>query len=175
MPLRAHRFALVAHCHLNVNTKVHGLARCPSLQTGLMRDLAAQDVGIIQLPCPEVTYLGMFRWGMTYEQYDTPAYRRHCRSLLEPVIDTVSALIADGAELTGIWGADGSPSCAAHETCTGYAGGELEGPNASLTAPTAVRSPGRGVFFEELAAMLEAAGIDAAWFGIDEHVGADRP
>lgn len=171
MPSRAHRFALVAHCHLNTNTKVHGLAGQPAMQSGLVRDLAARDVGIIQLPCPEVTYLGMCRWGMTYEQYDTPAYRRHCRSVLVPVVDTVTALIADGATLTGIWGADGSPSCAVTETCTGYPGGELEGPHTPATPPAAMRFPGRGVFFEELGALLDAAGVDAAWFGLDERAG----
>lgn len=168
MPLRAHRFALVAHCHLNTNTKVRGLAGHPAMQLGLVRELAAQDIGIVQLPCPEITYLGMCRWGMTYEQYDTPAYRRHCRSLLGPVVDTVTALLADGATLVGIWGADGSPSCAVNETCTGYTGGELEGPHAPSAPPAAVRSPGGGVFFEELGALLDAAKVDAAWFGIDE-------
>ena len=37
----------------------------------------SEDVGVIQLPCPEATFLGMRRWGMTREQYDVPAFRRH--------------------------------------------------------------------------------------------------
>ena len=28
-----------------------------------------------------------------------------------------------------------------------------------------------GVFFEELGALLDAAGVDAAWFGLDERAG----
>jgi len=168
MPNRSHRVALVAHCHLNTNVKVHGLAFEPALQTSLLERLAREETGIIQLPCPETAFLGLRRWGMTYEQYDTPAYRRHCRALLAPVIDTVIALAHDGCELVGVWGADGSPSCGVFETCTGYAGGEIEAACAAPDGVSETRTPGRGVFMEELAALLGDAGISSEWHGINE-------
>lgn len=168
MPDRHRRIALVAHCHLNINTKVHGLADRAAGQTELVSRLVADGIGLLQLPCPEVTYLGMRRWGMTREQYDTPAYRRHCRALLAPVIDTVEALVADGCEVVGVWGANGSPSCGVDRTCEGYEGGEIEYPFAADQAPRAVLVSGRGILFEELQTLLEQAGISPAFHGIDE-------
>jgi predicted secreted protein len=168
MPERQRRIALVAHCHLDINTKVHGLADRPAGRVELVSQLLADGIGIVQLPCPEVTYLGMSRWGMTREQYDTPAYRRHCRALIEPVVDTVAALVADGCEVVGVWGVDGSPSCGVDRTCAGYEGGEIESLIASGQVPHARAVKGRGIFFEELQGLLSEAGITPVFHGIDE-------
>jgi hypothetical protein len=37
--------------------------------------------------CPEFTFLGLNRPPMTYEEYNTPEYRQHCRKILAPVLD----------------------------------------------------------------------------------------
>jgi predicted secreted protein len=63
---------------------------------------------------------------MTYEQYDTPEYRKHCREILAPVINQAKEYQHIGYELTGLLGIKGSPSC----------------------------DPGRGVFMEELFKMF---------------------
>ncbi len=168
MPARARRIAVLAHCHLNVNTKVHGLAYYPGTRADLLSDLSSACVGIVQLPCPEITFLGMNRWGMTREQYDTPAYRRHCASLLQPVVDTIVALAEDGCEVVGVYGVDGSPSCGVDRTCIGYTGGEIEATASDGTLPEAVDTPGPGVFFEALRVRLEASGIRPPFIGIDE-------
>jgi predicted secreted protein len=165
---RARRIAVVAHCHLDVNTKVHGLADYAGARRDLIERLLASDVGLIQLPCPEATFLGMSRWGMTYEQYDTPAYRRHCRDILRPTVDTLAALTGDGCDVVAVYGVEGSPSCGVTETCRGYiAGGEIEGmASGDREIPRAQRTAGAGVFFEELAAMLGAAGLELRLEGV---------
>ena len=38
-----------------------------------------------QLPCPELAFAGFARFWQVREQYDTPAYRRHCATLAAPV------------------------------------------------------------------------------------------
>jgi predicted secreted protein len=146
---------------------VIGLARYSAVRSDLLGDLIAADTGLLQLPCPEASYLGMNRWGMTYEQYDTPSYRRHCRSILEPVLDTVDALHDGGCTLSGVWGVDGSPSCGVNHTCTGYCGGEIH-LLADKSIPDARRLAGRGVFFEELEVLLRRRGVQASFHGIDE-------
>jgi len=161
MPDRSREIVVLAHCHLNVNTKVHGLASYPGARTDALLPLIEAGAGIVQLPCPEATYLGMKRWGMTVEQYDTPAYRRHCREILAPVIDTLAALAADGCVIRNVLGVDGSPSCGVAETCSGYCGGEIEQiVDGDAPAQRAVRKPGRGVFMEELEEALRSAGIE---------------
>jgi predicted secreted protein len=156
MPERSREIVVVAHCHLNVGTKVHGLADYPGARVDVIAPLIEQGVGIVQLPCPEATYLGMKRWGMTVEQYDTPAYRRHCRAILAPVLDTLVVLAQDGCTIREILGVEGSPSCGVTTTCAGYVGGELEG---GAAAQTCTRAAGSGVLVDELRAMLDDAGL----------------
>lgn len=109
--------------------------------------LEEQDTSLVQLPCPEIAFLGMRRWGMTREQYDVPSYRRSCRDLVGPVADTVASLVEDGCELVGLWGIDGSPSCGVTRTCEGYQGGELGG---LQSRPIALDVEGEGIFIQEL-------------------------
>ncbi len=168
MPQRSRRVAVLAHCHLDVNTKVHGLAHTAAGENDLVGDLMRGGVAIVQLPCPEVTFLGLRRWGMTYEQYDTPAFRRHCRTILGPVVDTLVALREDGCAIEAIYGVDGSPSCAVAETSVGYEGGDVEDLSAWGRIPVHERAPGVGVFIEELISLLHAAGIDAPTKGVDQ-------
>jgi predicted secreted protein len=156
MPGRSHEVVVIAHCHLDVNTKVRGLASYRGVRTEVVLPLIEQGVGIIQLPCPEATFLGMRRWGMTVEQYDTPAYRRHCREILRPVVETLVVLADDGCAIRGVLGVEGSPNCGVTTTCTGFAGGEIgEGAPVQI----AERTPGRGIFMDELRALLHEAGL----------------
>lgn len=166
MPDRSRRVVAVAHCHLNVNTKVRGLACYAGARGDVILPLIADGVGIVQLPCPEATFLGMRRWGMTVEQYDTPAYRRHCREILRPAVDTLTALADDGCAIEGVLGVEGSPSCGVSATCAGFTGGEIEdgAPNQA-----AARVAGQGVLVDELRAMLREAGLEAVPFaGIED-------
>ena len=161
---RGRSVVVLAHCLLNVNTKVRGLALYPAVHP-IVRELMADDVGVIQLPCPEVAFLGMSRWGMTREQYDIPAYRRLCCTLLEPIVDTLDALAHDGCEITGIWGVDGSPSCGVQRTCEGYSGGDMD----QLTGPPeGSYVAGEGVFIAVLRSLLAERGLSPTWYAIAE-------
>jgi predicted secreted protein len=165
VPDRSRQIVVLAHCHLNVNTKVHGLADYPGARADILRPLIDEGVGIVQLPCPEATFLGMRRWGMSVEQYDTPAYRRHCREILAPVIGTLTALVEDGCVIREVLGVDGSPSCGVSGTCSGYDGGEIEQIlDGAAPAQRAAVTPGRGVFTQELQAALQDAGIVGTTF-----------
>lgn len=155
---------VVAHCLLNVNTKVHGIAKYPAVHPEVAR-LVADGVAIVQLPCPEATYLGMKRWGMTREQYDTAAYRRHARTILGPVVDTLDELARDGCEVFEVIGADGSPSCGVDRTCFGWSGGELE---QGVEVPEARSVAGRGVFIDEFRCLLAERGLEPTFRGVDE-------
>ncbi|TDB38031.1 MAG: hypothetical protein D9V44_08290 [Actinobacteria bacterium] len=170
MSQRSRRVAVLAHCHLNVNTKVLGLAEYAGVRREVVLPLLEAGVGIVQLPCPEATYLGMRRWGMTREQYDVSAYRRHCERILEPTIDTLVALADDTCVIEVVLGVDGSPNCGVTRTCFGYAGGEIEALFAAGDSPRATDAPTAGVFMEVLRTLLADAGLDVVFRGVDEGV-----
>lgn len=162
MPQRSRRIVVVAHCVLNANSKVCGLANYAGAVEPTVSAVIESGAGIVQLPCPEASFLGMRRWGMTHEQYDTPAYRRHCRRILETTIDELVAFDDVGYSIERVIGIDGSPSCGVTVTCTGYAGGEIE------SVPSCAKTPGSGVFMEELRALLEESDLDIPFEAIDE-------
>ena len=156
---------LLAHCILNPNAKVAGIAQTPGAIPGIVKGLLEEGVGIVQLPCPEQTFGGCLRWGMTREQYDTPRYRRHCRDILEPIVDQSEDYLRGGYEILGIVGVDGSPSCGIDLTCVGYEGGEI---TSMRTLPACSFVAGRGVFMECLLSMLGDRRLSIPLAGIDE-------
>jgi predicted secreted protein len=148
MDMRGRRIVVVAHCILNANAKYAGGAKRPGANIGVLEPYLRDGVGVVQLPCPESSFLGMGRWTMTRNQYDTGAYRRHCRETLRPTVDTLEEFSRAGYAIEGVVGIKGSPSCGVTETCEGFGGGEIGG------VPVSVRAAGSGVMMTVLAEML---------------------
>jgi predicted secreted protein len=71
--------AFVAHCMLNQNSKTLGGAPCPGIYSPLVEVLRDRGWRIEQMPCPELAFAGLNRFWAVREQYDTAAFRRHCR------------------------------------------------------------------------------------------------
>lgn len=109
--MRGRRIALVAHCVFNQNAVLTGWERATGTFNATVSDLMRQGLGLVQLPCPELTFLGVDRPPMTYEEYDTPEYREHCRTLLAPVLAQLQRLLEDGCTLEVLLGIEESPSC----------------------------------------------------------------
>ena len=58
---RSKKVVFIAHCLLNQNAISDGTAVCPAAYKGLIELFLHEDVGIIQLPCPELCCLGIDR------------------------------------------------------------------------------------------------------------------
>ncbi len=136
MARRSRRLVLLSHCILNQNAVVQPLARQPGALGGIVRLCLEAGVGMLQLPCPELAARDPERAQAERPSYDTPEYRAHCRGLLEPIRAQVEAYRRAGYEIVGLIGIGDSPSCG---LLTTYEGGSV---------------PGRGVFMEELLAMI---------------------
>ncbi len=136
MTKRSKRVILLSHCILNQNSVVQPIARMPGALEGVVRACLDAEVGMIQLPCPELMAYGPERQPMDRKGYDTAKYRLQCRRLLEPVRAQVEAYRRAGYEIVGLIGIGNSPSCGIDTT---YEGGP---------------QPGRGIFMEELLKML---------------------
>jgi predicted secreted protein len=150
------RVAFVAHCLLNQNAKVAGGARCPGVYSPLVEELRAHGWQLAQMPCPELTFTGMNRFWAVREQYDTLAYRRHCRGIAGALAGAVGAHLERGDEVVLI-GLEGSPSMGVRVTSSDpERGGRPTWPDG---APEL--APGRGILIEELLAALAELGIPA--------------
>jgi predicted secreted protein len=145
---------VLAHCLLNANTRLQGIAKWPGARADVLGPYIEQGVGIIQLPCPEASLFGMRRWAATREQYDTTAFRRHCRALASDVVDTIETLAHDGCDIEAVVGVQGSPSCGVLETSEGFSGGPID------EEQTSERVAGTGIFMQELRSMLAERNLD---------------
>lgn len=143
---RANKVAFLSHCILNVNSKVYELARYAGMAMEVLEVLNRHDIAVIQLPCPELLYLGPRRWWQVKDMYDMPAYRRFCYQLGEQVSEQVRMYRQVGVEVICILGVDGSPNCGVNLTPQSgdWGGRPQEMPMEQVILP------GRGVFMEEL-------------------------
>ncbi|MBN1945633.1 MAG: DUF523 domain-containing protein [Bradymonadales bacterium] len=155
---RGRKLVAVAHCLLNQNAKVQGLAAYPGVFEPLLPVLSECGVGILQLPCPEMIHLGPLRplGTDTYEQYDSPAYREVCQAVAEQVAVQLATYQNAGYRVLFILGIDGSPSCSVtrvpHLTADGS--GRLEA--------------GSGIFMEILSAEIGRRGLGIPVVGLPE-------
>ncbi len=162
---RSKKIVVLCHCLLNSNSKIGGLAHYPGALLPVVNKHLASGAGIVQLPCPEMTYLGLKRWGMSKDQYDTPFFRRHCNKVLTPYVDQIVEYQNNGYRVECIVGVDGSPSCGVKHTCHGYCGGMIDHEHPQSVQET----EGSGVFIEELRKMLKQHSISVPFEAIDEN------
>ena len=166
---RTGNMVLLAHCILNVNAKVGGLATVPAGCTNLVTRLLNEGYGIIQLPCMEQLCCGSSRWGQVKEQLDFPAFRRRCAQVLEPIVDQTEDFIRNGYRVCGVIGLDGSPSCGVNETCSGHWGGEIgDGYGLEEKIPTLHAISGAGVMMEVLRTQLAERGLSLPFLAVHE-------
>lgn len=108
--MRSKKIVLVSHCILNQNSVVYPLARAKGAFKFVI-ELINHGVGIIQLPCPELRYLGISRMPMNKNEYDTTEYRNLCLELFIPVLNEITNFIDNGYTILGIIGINESPTC----------------------------------------------------------------
>ncbi|ERI93722.1 hypothetical protein HMPREF1982_01485 [Clostridiales bacterium oral taxon 876 str. F0540] len=156
---------------LNCNSKVEGPVRRKGPLKELLYELIEKDYGIIQLPCPEMTFYGMRRWGHVREQFDNPFFRKHCRQILEPVLEQLQEYLANGYTLNYVIGVNGSPSCGLDLSCSSdkWLGelskwDSLDSIKGSLQYKNAP-----GVFMEELINLFKKNDISTEFIGIYEN------
>ena len=166
---REKKIVLVAHCILNVNAKVEGIAPSKAGVDELVIGLMRQGFGIIQLPCVEQDMCGIRRWGQVKEQLDHPNFRERCYTLLQPIINQVEDFIQNGYSVCGVIGLDGSPSCGVELTCSGEWYGEIgEGFNVLEKANSLQMVPKSGVMMDVLKSMLKERNIEIPFLAVDE-------
>jgi len=159
---RSKSLIFVAHCILNQNAISDGTADFPGHVNDILSLLNASDVGIVQMPCPELHCLGLDRGNV--HGGASPVVQENTRirwmlsrdaSLLkiEQLVQHVLVQILEyrkhGFEIVGIVGMNRSPSC-----------------GVDTTSKEDQEVSGQGVFVEALCAELDRQGIDIDMVGI---------
>src|SRR5450631_1699332 len=148
------KVALIAHCLLNQNAKVCEGAHYRGVVNPVVDALRSRGYQLQQLPCPELAFAGVRRLWAVYEQYDTPAYRAHCRRLAQAIAPLIEQHLRRGDEVILI-GLDGSPSTGVRFTSSKPDwGGRPNRPEDDWQIV-----PRRGVWIEELEAELARRGL----------------
>lgn len=157
-----------SHCMLNTAAKVvmyedEEMAAEEALRRKFLAAAIEKGVQIIQLPCAEFTLYGARRWGHVSTQFDNPFFRQHCRKILAPYILQMKEYLAnpDRFRVLGIVGIDGSPSCGVDYTGVGNWYGSFGGrKDLAETLSSCKMVNQRGIFMDELCAMLREEGMD---------------
>ncbi|WP_300276290.1 CD3072 family TudS-related putative desulfidase [Peptacetobacter sp.] len=160
---------LVSHCMLNIFSKVENFGEEEGREDArkkIIKTIIDNEIGIIQLPCPELIMYGSKRWGHVKDQFDTPYFRNTCKKELETYILQIEEYINNGYNIIGILGIDGSPSCGINLTCRGNWKGEIgSNPNLKDTINTISYTKEMGVMMEELKKLIKEKNIDIDMFG----------
>jgi predicted secreted protein len=154
----------VAHCLMNANAKVDEGARCAGVYSPVLALLRDHDCTIRQMPCPELAFAGTRRFWAVRQQYDTPAYRAHCRRLADPVAAQIRADLAAGARVILV-GIDGSPSMGVELTAASDEWGGRPDKPGNEDYPVSL---GTGLFTETLLDLLSGVLLDVRAVGIGQ-------
>lgn len=154
---RGGRVAVVAHCILNQNSRVPGLAERSSIITEIVEFLQSHKIGIVQMPCPELRYAGIHRKGQKRSYYDNSKFRRLCREIAEEIVDQIQEFSRGQIQTEMIIGLDGSPSCGVAEPSK---------VNSRQNSSRDKNRTGNGILIEELRSTLKERNISVPFIGI---------
>lgn len=151
---RGKRIVFVANCLLNANNKVYEFARYSGMYSEVVNILDKYGLGVMQMACPEVLYMGNQRWWNSRNLYDNVGYRRLCRQLAAQTTDYIENYYKVGYEVTAILTCDGSPSCGITKSsyCEDWGGRPKEIPRVLVDKP--------GIYMEELMAEFRDRGLE---------------
>ena len=159
---RSRKIVFVSHCFLNQNSISDGTADFPAANRTIVSLLLEHDVGIVQMPCPELLCLGLDRGDVhggerpviventrirAALQAQNPA--KKLQQLAEQVVYQIEEYRKNGFAIVGVIGINRSPSCGV-ETTSNH--------NEEVS--------GQGLFFAALKQELDARGISLPMIGI---------
>jgi predicted secreted protein len=159
---RNKRVIFVAHCILNQNSISDGTADLPAADREIVTLLLNADVGIVQLPCPELRCLGLDRGDeqggsrpvvIENTRIRTAMMRENPAAILDMLVSEVlyqvEQYLRHGFWVMGVVGIDRSPSCGVETTSKND--GEVAG---------------MGLFMESLQRALTEKGFAIPFIGI---------
>lgn len=116
---RSGSLVFVIECLLNQNARDLGAANSPAVTREMVDLLANADVGMAQIPCPEIACLGFKRQrpsGTSIRQaLESPVSVSCCQRLAEATADRIQRYLDQGFDVLAVLGGnEQSPGCAVH-------------------------------------------------------------
>lgn len=120
---RRRKLVAVIECILNQNARDLGAATYPALNQAFLQLCMQYEIGILQIPCPEMRFMGLRRErppGKTIrEVLDTPAGRQCCQAISQDLVNTIREYRKNGCRVLAILGGNPeSPGCAVLPECS---------------------------------------------------------
>ncbi|CAG8999046.1 MAG: hypothetical protein CENE_01010 [Candidatus Celerinatantimonas neptuna] len=159
---RSKKLVLVSHCLLNQNSISDGTADYAGTFTDIINKLVEKNVGIIQMPCPELLCLGLDRGDISgckrrvleensriRQQLLTESSQKTIKTIVDNVFFQVNEYLKNGFTIHGVIGVNRSPSCGINTTSVD---------NEEIN--------GEGVFIQQLLEKFEQKGINLPMVGV---------
>ena len=123
---RSKRFVAAIECILNQNARDMGAATYPAMNGKILQICMDYDVGILQIPCPEMAFLGLDRkrpQGQSLRAaMNTNSGHLCCQKLSVELADRVEDYVNNGYNFLAVLGGNvESPGCAVHYGNAGLA------------------------------------------------------
>lgn len=124
---RGRRLVAVIECILNQNARDEGAAASAAMILDVLRLCNEYEVGILQMPCPEIAFLGFARKRPSGESIrdalDTEDGRTCCGRIGVGIADRLEEFVRKGYQVLAILGGNPeSPGCAVHNGRSGLLG-----------------------------------------------------
>lgn len=108
---RKKKVIITSHCIINQNSVVRPLARARGGFKNIILTLIENDIGIVQMPCPEFIHLGLNRTPMSKEEYNTKEYIELCDKIASDTVIKIKEYLNNDYEVVGLLGINQSPTC----------------------------------------------------------------
>lgn len=160
--VRSKKVVFIAHCFLNQNSISDGTAVYPAVFRNVMELFIKADIGIVQMPCPELCCLGLDRGNI--HGADSPVVIENTRirvemkkdipnnqldRLVDYVVYQILEYIKYGFKVVGIIGANRSPNC-----------------GVDTTSDNNAEVKGMGLFMEKISCRLSEKNISIPMIGL---------
>ena len=159
---RSKKVIFLAHCLLNQNSISDGTADFPCANNNLIIELIKNEIGIVQMPCPELHCLGLDRKNIyggetdviientrIRKEMNNSEIKKNLNVLVENVILQIKEYNKNKFNILGIIGSNRSPSC-----------------GVETTSDNNLELKGEGVFIIELKKRLKDENIQIPIIGI---------
>lgn len=168
---RSKKIAIISHCIINQNSVVKGEYKDINIFFPFIKKLFEENIGILQLPCPETEYYGLRRWGHVKEQFDNCGYRKYLEKIVNSFVDIIKEYINNGYDIVGIYGIAGSPSCGVNLTCSANWEGEISLYKDKEDIVSRVKMINEsGIFMEIFKSVLDKNKINIPFYDVDDFI-----
>ncbi|WP_288520394.1 CD3072 family TudS-related putative desulfidase [uncultured Brachyspira sp.] len=168
---RSKKIAIISHCIINQNSVVKGEYKDINIFFPFIKKLFEENIGILQLPCPETECYGLKRWGHVKEQFDNCGYRKYVEKIINSFVDIIKEYINNEYEIVGIYGIAGSPSCGVNLTCSANWEGEISLYKDKEDIVSRIKMINEsGIFMEIFKSVLDKNKINIPFYDVDDFI-----